>query len=206
MIILGERRRLRRPGEHFLQQARDGAGESCSRPAVRPRCLPAMPPPTRRTTRILFIEDTVPLRRIGSGFVRANDLVRAMASLGCAVTVFPVNGCDHDLARVFGDMPESVEVMYTLVPRSARRLPGRSARLLRYGLGRAAAQSGARCGRSWRDAAAEGTLTARIVLDTEAMTPYREAMRATLAGSLTICKPRCRRSWPTPRSASRLWR
>ena len=32
------------------------------------------------TNRVLFIEDTVPLRRIGSGFVRANDLIRVMAA------------------------------------------------------------------------------------------------------------------------------
>jgi O-antigen biosynthesis protein len=32
--------------------------------------------------RILFVEDTVPLRTIGSGFVRSNDLVQVMASLG----------------------------------------------------------------------------------------------------------------------------
>jgi GT2 family glycosyltransferase len=57
--------------------------------------------------RILFIEDTVPLRRTGSGFVRSNDIVHVMASLGAAVTVYPVNGCSQDRARVFGDMPDS---------------------------------------------------------------------------------------------------
>ena len=62
--------------------------------------------------RVLFIEDTVPLRGIGSGFVRANDLIGAMAALGFAVTVFPVNGCRFDLATVYADMPDSVEVMY----------------------------------------------------------------------------------------------
>jgi GT2 family glycosyltransferase len=62
--------------------------------------------------RILFIEDTVPLRRTGSGFVRSNDIVHVMDSLGAAVTVYPVNGCSQDRARVFGDMPDSVEVMH----------------------------------------------------------------------------------------------
>ncbi len=62
--------------------------------------------------RLLFIEDTVPLRGIGSGFVRANDLIGAMAALGFAVTVFPVNGCRFGLANVYADMPDSVEVMY----------------------------------------------------------------------------------------------
>jgi GT2 family glycosyltransferase len=62
--------------------------------------------------RVLFIEDTVPLRRTGSGFVRSNDIVHVMASLGAAVTVYPVNGCSQDRARVFGDMPDSAEVMH----------------------------------------------------------------------------------------------
>lgn len=62
--------------------------------------------------RVLFIEDTVPLRNIGSGFVRANDLVATMAALGYAVTVFPVNGCRFGLGAVYADMPDTVEVMY----------------------------------------------------------------------------------------------
>ena len=42
----------------------------------------------------------MPLRRIGSGFVRSNDIARVMAALGYQVTVFPVNGSDFDLAAV----------------------------------------------------------------------------------------------------------
>jgi GT2 family glycosyltransferase/glycosyltransferase involved in cell wall biosynthesis len=62
--------------------------------------------------RILFIEDTVPLRAIGSGFVRSNDALAAMAALGHAVTVFPITGCTFDLAQVYADMPDTVEVMH----------------------------------------------------------------------------------------------
>jgi len=62
--------------------------------------------------RILFIEDTVPLRSIGSGFVRANDLVRTMAAAGYAVTIFPMNGSRFDLASVYADMPDTVEVLH----------------------------------------------------------------------------------------------
>ncbi|HEY4041618.1 MAG TPA: glycosyltransferase [Rhodopila sp.] len=62
--------------------------------------------------RVLFLEDTVPLRVIGSGFVRSNDLVRTMASIGYAVTVYPLDGCRFDLAQVFADMPDTVEVMH----------------------------------------------------------------------------------------------
>lgn len=62
--------------------------------------------------RILFVEDTVPLRAIGSGFTRSNDIVRIMASLGYKVTIFPVNGSHFDIARVYGDIPESIEVLH----------------------------------------------------------------------------------------------
>jgi len=62
--------------------------------------------------RILFFEDTVPLRRLGSGFVRSNDVVHAMAKAGFEITVFPVNGAPHDVMSIFGDMPEGVEAMH----------------------------------------------------------------------------------------------
>jgi glycosyltransferase involved in cell wall biosynthesis len=92
-----------------------------------------------------------------------------------------VNGCDHDLTRVFGDMPESVEVMHNLA------------------LGRLAAFLEARPGYydtvwvarthnlAWvrpilARLTAAGLLRASIVLDTEAVTPRREAMQAALAG------------------------
>jgi GT2 family glycosyltransferase len=62
--------------------------------------------------RILFIEDMVPLRVIGSGFVRSNDVIAVMAELGCHVTVFPILPHSFDLAAIYGDMPETVEVMF----------------------------------------------------------------------------------------------
>lgn len=62
--------------------------------------------------RVLFIEDTIPLRSIGSGFVRSNDLIQVMASLGYRLTVFPLNGSRFDIANVYRDMPDTVEVMH----------------------------------------------------------------------------------------------
>ena len=62
--------------------------------------------------RVLFVEDTIPLRTIGSGFVRSNDLIQVMASLGYQVTVFPINGSRFDVANVYRDMPETVEVIH----------------------------------------------------------------------------------------------
>jgi len=62
--------------------------------------------------RILLIEDQLPLRRLGSGFVRSNDIVRTMAEIGYQVTVYPVQRRDFNLAGVYADFPDSVEVMH----------------------------------------------------------------------------------------------
>ena len=62
--------------------------------------------------RLLFLEDTVPLRRLGSGFVRANDIVHAIAAEGWRVSVYPVNGARYDVMSLFGDMPETAEILY----------------------------------------------------------------------------------------------
>jgi glycosyltransferase involved in cell wall biosynthesis len=65
-----------------------------------------------RKLRVLFVEDHVPLRRIGSGFVRSNDIVRTMAGIGYQVTVFPMMDDEFDPAAVFADMPDTAEVFY----------------------------------------------------------------------------------------------
>jgi GT2 family glycosyltransferase len=71
--------------------------------------------------RILFVEDQVPLRILGSGFVRSNDLIRVMAALGFHVTVFPIYGGRSDIIGLYSDMPDAVEVM---CDRSLEDLPG----------------------------------------------------------------------------------
>jgi O-antigen biosynthesis protein len=62
--------------------------------------------------KILFIEDQVPLRALGTGFVRSNDIVRVMAGMGYRVTVFPLIRKTFDLASVYADLPDTVEVMH----------------------------------------------------------------------------------------------
>ncbi|HQT46816.1 MAG: glycosyl transferase family 2 [Acidocella sp. 20-63-7] len=61
---------------------------------------------------ILFIEDTLPLRRLGSGFVRSNDIVHAIAATGYNVHVFPMNGAPYDLIHLYGDLPETAELLH----------------------------------------------------------------------------------------------
>lgn len=65
----------------------------------------------RDEKRILFIEDRLPLRRLGSGYVRSNDVVREMATLGYHVTVFPMLPRDQSVLDIFGDFPETVELL-----------------------------------------------------------------------------------------------
>ncbi|HVY17512.1 MAG TPA: glycosyltransferase [Rhodopila sp.] len=129
--------------------------------------------------RVLFIDDTVPLRVLGSGFVRSNDLLRAMAATGCAVTVFPINGSPYDRAHVYGDMPETVEVMHSHgADRLKAFLEGRPDYYDTVWICRSHNLN--RVGRVLSQLRDSGTLTARIVLDTEAVEPRRDALRASL--------------------------
>ncbi|GBQ33650.1 glycosyltransferase [Gluconacetobacter azotocaptans] len=66
--------------------------------------------PARR--RILYIEDRIPLRHLGSGYVRSNDIVRMMVELGYHVTLFPVSPSDDGLAGIYRDFPDSVEILH----------------------------------------------------------------------------------------------
>ena len=62
--------------------------------------------------RVLLIDDRLPLRRLGSGFVRSNDIVGIMAGLGYQVTVYPIHPNDQNLASVYADFPDTVEVVH----------------------------------------------------------------------------------------------
>lgn len=179
MIVLGEAAQTGAPGDHFQQKhATLLAQRFPPGGPVQVFARHAGPQPRR----VLFIEDTVPLRRTGSGFVRANDLIRVMTTLGCAVTVFPVNGCEHDLARVFGDMPDTVEVMHDIgLDRLAAFLRARPGYYDTIWLART--HNLARARPILARLKAEGALNARIVLDTEAVSPQREAMQAERAGT-----------------------
>jgi hypothetical protein len=83
-----------------------------SRPAFDPAASIRARSPYRGQTRILFIEDSIPLRRIGSGFVRSNDVLRAMAASGASVTVFPMKDTPFPLSAVRAEMPDTIEVMH----------------------------------------------------------------------------------------------
>lgn len=62
--------------------------------------------------RILYIDDTIPRRRLGSGFVRSNDIVNALATLGHAVTVFPANGTKESIVALRREFAPEVELIH----------------------------------------------------------------------------------------------
>lgn len=67
--------------------------------------------PVRRR-RLLFIESMIPVRSLGSGFVRSNDILHAVSALGWDVSLFPLRDSELDLATLYRDLPDSVEIMH----------------------------------------------------------------------------------------------
>lgn len=135
---------------------------------------------TTRRTRVLFVEDVIPYRHIGSGFGRSADVVASLIALDCDVTVLPMNPCDpppdprqgfdervellsnHDAttaAKLLVDREQYYDVIWVCRAHNLHRL------------------ASAVGGGDW------GALrTARIVLDTEALACNREAALAALEG------------------------
>jgi O-antigen biosynthesis protein len=68
--------------------------------------------PRSGAKRILFIEDSIPLRFAGSGYVRSNDIVAVLAEMGWGITIFPINHHEFEMAAIYADFPDTVEVMH----------------------------------------------------------------------------------------------
>jgi hypothetical protein len=132
--------------------------------------------------RILFIDDHVPLRRIGSGFVRSNDIVVTMASLGFHVTVYPMLPNRFNLINIMTALPDGVEIMHD------RHLAGMQDFLHEragyydtvwvtrtHNLDRLAPMLAA--------AAEVAPGSPRVILDTEAIAAHREALRHGVLGT-----------------------
>ena len=131
--------------------------------------------------RVLFIEDMLPLRSLGSGFVRANDLVHTMAEMGYGVTVYPVTRNRFDLAAVYADMPETVEVMHDHGIDGLRDFLQRRAGYYDT-IWISRTHNLDRVRPILRRVLPDDTPGPRIVLDTEAIAALRQAGQAALAG------------------------
>jgi glycosyltransferase involved in cell wall biosynthesis len=135
--------------------------------------------------RVLFIDDTIPLRRFGSGFVRSNDLIQVMASLGYGVTVYPINRCYLGLETIYRDLPDTVEVMHD---RTSEQLE--EFLIARQGyfdaIWVARTHNLDRIKRVLRPAAAGAVKLPLIVLDTEAIAALRQAGLALLTDAASM--------------------
>jgi GT2 family glycosyltransferase/glycosyltransferase involved in cell wall biosynthesis len=170
---------LMRRGRRIFRKKHEGFLDVQASPAAQNICAARG---RGKTQRVLFIEDTVPLRGLGSGFVRSNDIVHAIAAAGYEVHVFPMNGAPYDVMRLYGELPETAEV---LADRTFADLPD----FLRERRGIYDIIWVARTHNLQRVlpvlAAAKVDLKRiRLVLDTEAVTAPREAMLAALCGEV----------------------
>ncbi|WP_019085502.1 glycosyltransferase [Komagataeibacter europaeus] len=121
---------------------------------------------------ILFIEDRLPLRHLGSGFTRSHDIVTTLAGLGYHVTIYPIFRPIEDAATRAAAFPENVEVIHD------RELPDLPAFLrARSGcfdaIWIARTHNAARVASILNDAASY-IPAGRIVVDTEALAACRD--------------------------------
>jgi GT2 family glycosyltransferase len=134
--------------------------------------------PRRRGRRILFIEDRIPLRHLGSGFTRSNDIIATMAALGHQVTVFPIYRPVENILDIYRDFPDTVEIIHDReLPDLAGFLAQRSLYFDMVWITRT--HNAERLRAILADAAAH-LPAGGIVLDTEAVAAVREAGRAAL--------------------------
>jgi glycosyltransferase involved in cell wall biosynthesis len=85
-----------------------------TRPPFDPAAIIRARSPRHQETRVLFVEDSTPIRRIGSGFVRSNDVLRTLVASGASVTVFPMRQNQYPLSVIRAELPDTVEVMHDL--------------------------------------------------------------------------------------------
>ncbi|WP_298281745.1 glycosyltransferase [Acidocella sp.] len=161
-------RRARRIFKRKHEALLVGLLEASAANALRARMAVARP-------RVLFIEDTVPLRALGSGFVRAHDIVRAMAAAGWEVQVLPVNGAPYDVMSLYGALPEGVEVLADRDFTQAEAFFAERGGI--YDLVWVSRTHNFRRLRPWLTG-----LKARLVVDSEAVAANRAAARAALGG------------------------
>lgn len=64
------------------------------------------------TKRVLVVSQHLPVRMLGSPYTRLNDVVEVLASSGCQVTVYPLIASAMEIAHIYRDFPETVEVMH----------------------------------------------------------------------------------------------
>ncbi|VVM06589.1 glycosyltransferase [Methylacidimicrobium tartarophylax] len=69
------------------------------------------PIPPRARVRLLYIDDRVPRPELGSGYPRANAIVRELVRWGAQVTLLPMSGAWEDWEEIYWNVPREVEVL-----------------------------------------------------------------------------------------------
>ncbi|MFT9387248.1 glycosyltransferase [Acetobacter sp.] len=134
----------------------------------------------REQKHVLFVEDRLPYRFLGSGFPRANDIVHALVALGHHVTLYPVFRPTEGREAMHGHFPDTVEVIWD------RELPELEA-FIKSRPGYYDAVWIARTHNADRLApvlvsCAQALAGSQLVVDTEAVAAPREHMRRVLGG------------------------
>src|SRR5690606_35244808 len=65
----------------------------------------------RESPNVLVIDDRYPHRDLGSGFPRANRILREMVDAGCQLTVYATNQLPEPWDDVYLDIPRTVECL-----------------------------------------------------------------------------------------------
>ncbi len=172
----GPRALMRRNQDIFLSKHRDWLiGKLPPNPA---RAI--LGRSTTRRPRVLLIEDTIPYRHLGSGFVRAADVVASLVELGCDVTVFPMNPVELP-ANPRAGFDERVELLWNHDIRNAAEFFAERAEYYDY-VWVCRAHNLLRLTQVIERDGWGPLARAHVVLDTEALACNREAAQAKLKG------------------------
>ena len=133
-----------------------------------------------RGRRVLFIEDMVPLHRLGSGYGRAADILAGLVAMGWQATVFPMVPVETPVFWITGAVPEAAEVLWDRDIRSLKSFL--KSRRGCYDLIWISRAHNLRQLLEAMGASTDDLGHARIILDTEAVFSVREAGRAELDG------------------------
>ena len=128
--------------------------------------------------RVLFIEDTIPLSRLGSGYGRAADALCALVAAGWQATVFPLVPVRTPTYHITAALPETAELLWdrnvTMLGAFLEDRPGY------YDLVWVSRAHNLRQVAEIMHRSGTGLGGARLVLDTEAVFSLRDAARAQL--------------------------
>ena len=131
-----------------------------------------------RGRRVLFIEDTAPLHRLGSGYGRAADVLATLVAAGWQATVFPMVPVTTPVFRITAALPETAEVLWDRDRRGLRQLL--EERRAYYDLIWVSRAHNLRQLIEVLGESSEGLGKARVVLDTEAVFSVRDRALAQL--------------------------